>query len=55
MSQQLGLQNMSISLALVSLVYIAVAGLLSLASEKQSMSGLPERPIVYYRYIRRAK
>lgn len=37
---------MSISTVLVSLVHIVVVGLLSLGSEKQSMSGLPERSLL---------
>lgn len=39
-------ERAGISPALVSLVCIAVAGLLSLASEKQSMSGTPERSLL---------
>ena len=47
---------MSISTVLVSLVHIVVVGLLSLGSEKQSMSGLPERSVVAYCfYAERAK
>lgn len=49
MSQQLDSRNectVSISTVLVSLVHIVVVGLLSLGSEKQSMSGLPERSLL---------
>jgi len=48
-------QRAGISTALVSLVCIAVAGLLSLAGEKQSMSGLPAAAVTYHRLRGKSK